>query len=191
MINNQAAIIHREIAPGTSAKKVNVVLRQEMIRGFWLTHSLNAASLSFMYNVSMSDFRFYHPIIVRYGDLDPQGHVNNAAFLTYLEHARVAYIRQLGLWDGKSFFEIGIILARIELDYKQPILITDQVEIGLRTSRLGNKSLDMKYIVRNAENGTVYAESKTVQVAYDYSQGKTVPISDKWRKILSEFEGLS
>jgi acyl-CoA thioester hydrolase len=144
-----------------------------------------------MYNVPMSDFRFYYPIVVRYGDLDPQGHVNNAAFLTYLEHARVAYIRQLGLWDGESFFEIGIILARIELDYKKPILITDQVEIGLRTSRLGNKSLDMEYVVRNAENGTVYAESKTVQVAYDYSQGKTVPISEEWRKTLSEFEGLS
>ena len=139
----------------------------------------------------MSDFRFFHPIVVRYGDLDPQGHVNNAAFLTYLEHARVAYVRQLGLWDGDSFFEIGIILARIELDYQAPILITDQIEVGLRTSRLGNKSLDMEYIVQNAENGKVYAESKTVQVAYDYHKGKTIPIKPEWRKIITEFEGLT
>ena len=99
--------------------------------------------------ISCPTFRFFHPIIVRYGDLDPQGHVNNAAFLTYLEHARVNYIRHLGLWDGKSFLKIGFILARIELDYKAPILMTDEVEVGVRTSRLGNKSLDMEYLSEN------------------------------------------
>jgi len=138
----------------------------------------------------MSDFRFFHPIVVRYGDLDPQGHVNNAAYLTYLEHARVAYVRYLGLWDGKSFMEIGIILARIELDYKEPILMIDSVEVGLRTSRLGNKSLDMEYVIREFNTGQVFADAKTVQVAYDYQQGKTIPIRENWRKTLRDFEGL-
>ena len=144
----------------------------------------------FMYNDFMSNFRFFHPIVVRYGDLDPQGHVNNAAYLTYLEHSRVAYVRHLGLWDGKSFLEIGIILARIEMDYKSSILMTDAVEIGLRTSRLGNKSLDMEYVVRESNTGQIFAEAKTIQVAYDYRKGKTIPIRTSWRKILQEYEGL-
>ena len=144
----------------------------------------------FKYNNFMSNFRFFHPIVVRYGDLDPQGHVNNAAYLTYLEHSRVAYVRHLGLWDGKSFLEIGIILARIEMDYKSPILMTDAVEIGLRTTRLGNKSLDMEYVVREFNTGLIFAEAKTVQVAYDYNQGKTIPLRDSWRKTLQEYEGL-
>ena len=143
-----------------------------------------------MYNDFMSNYRFFHPIVVRYGDLDPQGHVNNAAYLTYLEHARVAYVRHLELWDGNSFLEIGIILARIELDYKEPILMTDAVEVGLRTSRLGNKSLDMEYVIREFNTGQIFAEAKTVQVAYDYRLGKTIPIQDDWRKTLQDFEGL-
>ena len=65
----------------------------------------------------MSEFRFFCPVEVRYGDLDPQGHVNNAKYLTYLEQARVAYIIHLGLWDGKSFEDIGIILAEIQLKF--------------------------------------------------------------------------
>jgi len=151
----------------------------------------NLCSLfQFKYNGFMSDFRFFHPIVVRYGDLDPQGHVNNAAFLTYLEHARVAYVRYLGLWDGNSFLEIGIILARIELDYIEPILMTDAVEVGLRTSRLGNKSLDMEYVVRETNTGQIYAEAKTVQVAYDYQKGKTIPIKENWRKKLQDFEDI-
>ena len=144
-----------------------------------------------MYNGLMIDFRFFHPITVRYGDLDPQGHVNNAGFITYLEHARVSYIRELGLWDGKDFMKIGFILARIELDYKAPILMTDAVEVGVRISHLGNKSLDMKYLIREPDSGKVFGEGKTVQVAYDYQGRKTIPLPDKWRNVVQEFEGLS
>jgi len=142
-----------------------------------------------MYNADMSDFRFFQPIVVRYGDLDPQGHVNNAGFITYLEHARVSYIRQLDLWDGKTFLEIGFILARLELDYKTPILMTDEVEVGVRVSRLGNKSLDMEYLIRESVTGIVFADGKTVQVAYDYHDKKTIPLLESWREVILEFEG--
>ena len=138
----------------------------------------------------MADFNFFHPIIVRYGDLDPQGHVNNAAFVTYLEQARVNYIRHLELWDGKSFLTIGFILARIELDYKAPILMTDAVEVGIRTSRLGNKSLDMEYLVREVGGGKTFGVGKTVQVAYDYQSGKTVPLETSWRERIANYEGM-
>jgi acyl-CoA thioester hydrolase len=145
--------------------------------------------IQFMYNASMTEFRFFQPITVRYGDLDPQGHVNNAATVTYLEHARVSYIRHLKLWDGGSFLEIGFILARIELDYRSPIELTDRVEVGVKVSRLGNKSLDMEYLVRHSEKGTVFAEGKTVQVAYDYQSKQTVPLKESWRQAIKEFEG--
>jgi len=57
----------------------------------------------------MSQFNFYHPVEVRYGDLDPQGHVNNAKHLTYFEQARIAYLIELGLFTkDQSFMEIGI-----------------------------------------------------------------------------------
>ena len=138
----------------------------------------------------MSDFHFFHPIVVRYGDLDPQGHVNNAAFITYLEHARVSYIQELKLWDGKSFLEIGFILARVELDYKQPINLGDKVEIGVRVSRLGNKSLDMEYLIRGVDTGHIYGEGKTVQVTYDYQSKQTVPIQAAWRQKIESFEGI-
>ena len=137
----------------------------------------------------MTEFQFFHPISVRYGDLDPQGHVNNAATITYLEHARVSYIRHLKLWDGGTFLEIGFILARVELDYRAPIELTDEVEVGVKVSRLGNKSLDMEYLVRHSETGVIFAEGKTVQVAFDYQTQGTVPLKESWRQAVKEFEG--
>ncbi len=142
-----------------------------------------------MYNGYMPEFRFFHPVTVRYGDLDPQGHVNNAAFITYLEHARVSYVRQLGLWDGKSFLEIGFILARVEMDYREPIQLTDLIEVGVKVSSLGNKSLIMEYLVRERDKSRIFAEGKTVQVAYDYQEKSTIALNESWKETIRQFEG--
>jgi acyl-CoA thioesterase FadM len=85
----------------------------------------------------MPDYRFFHPIEIRYGDLDPQGHVNNAKYLTYMEQARVQYMQQLGLWDGGSFMEIGIILAEARLTFRAPVRFGQAVRAGARVSRTG------------------------------------------------------
>jgi hypothetical protein len=60
--------------------------------------------LTFLYNGNMVDFRYYQPVDVRYGNLDPQGHVN---------HARVSYRPDLGLWDGNNLLGFGFNLARL------------------------------------------------------------------------------
>lgn len=138
----------------------------------------------------MEGFRYCHPIDVRYGDLDPQGHVNNANYLTYLEQARVSYIRELGLWDGRSFLEIGFILADVHIQYRAPILFGHQVQVGVRISRLGNKSLTMNYRIEDSQTGEDFANATTIQVAYDYRQRCSIPLPDQWRKTVSQYEGI-
>ena len=93
----------------------------------------------------MPNFRFSYPVIVRYSDLDPQGHVNNARYLSYFEQARIVYIQHLGMWDGKSFLALGFVLANARVDFKAPILMSDDVQVKVRVSRLGEKSLEMEY----------------------------------------------
>lgn len=138
----------------------------------------------------MPEFRFFHPIEVRYGDLDPQGHVNNAKFMTYMEQARVNYIRNLKLWDGSSFLNIGFILAEARVTFLSPILFTQQVRVGVRVLRLGNKSLDMEYRIEDTQSGRELARGLSVQVAYDYRLAKTIPLPDHWRQAIREFENL-
>lgn len=139
----------------------------------------------------MADFRFYNPIVVRYADLDPQAHVNNARYLTYLEQARVGYVTHLGLWDGRSFLDIGFILADVHLTFRAPILFGQAVQVGVRVVRLGNKSLEMQYRIEETLSGQGFADASTVIVTYDYHTQETQPIPASWRKIISDFEGLS
>lgn len=138
----------------------------------------------------MADFRFYYPISVRYGDLDPQWHVNNARFVTYLEQARVAYVMELGLFSGESFLDFEMIVADVHVVYHRPIKLTQRVRVGVRVSRLGNKSMLFEYAIEDADTGEVAATAETVMVSYDFRADSSKPVPDEWRQRIAEFEGI-
>jgi acyl-CoA thioester hydrolase len=138
----------------------------------------------------MPDYLFYHPIEVRYGDLDPQGHVNNAAYLTYFEQARIQYIKHLQLWKSADFIDIGIILADAHVTFKAPVLFGQHVQVGVRVTRLGNKSLTMEYILEDQDTRQLLATASTTLVTYEYHTNQTIPIPDDWRSAMVAFEHL-
>jgi acyl-CoA thioester hydrolase len=137
----------------------------------------------------MTDFHFYHLIEVRYGDLDPQGHVNNAKFLTYIEQGRVFYLKQLKLWEGGSFMNLGIILADVQITFRKVIQFGDPVRVGVCISRIGNKSMTSEYRIEDARDASEFATGSSVLVAYDYHNNHSVPIPKEWRKAILQFEG--
>lgn len=139
----------------------------------------------------MSAFHFSHPIAVRYNDLDPQGHVNNAAYLTYLEQARIHYLMHLNLYQrGRSFLDIGIIVATAQITYKQPIHFWQEVIVETAVTRLGTKSLTMVYRLAEPQTQSEFASAETVLVTYDYHRAQTIPIPARWREAINAFENL-
>jgi acyl-CoA thioester hydrolase len=140
----------------------------------------------------MTQYRFYHPIEVRYGDLDPQGHVNNAKHLTFFEQARIQYMIELGLFTkDQSFMEIGVILADVHITYLEPIYFGQRIKVGVHAARLGNKSMTWEQNIVDAESGKEIAKGEVVMVTYDYRQEKTIPIPQEWRDKISTFERLN
>jgi acyl-CoA thioester hydrolase len=139
----------------------------------------------------MPDFRFTCPVEVRYVDLDPQGHVNNAHFLTYFEQARVNYLIHLGLFSNdQSFLEIGIVLAEAQVTFLSPVLFGMDVRVGVRVARLGNKSMTMEYRMFEAVSGAELATGSTALVTFDYRNHQTIPIPRDWREKISAFEEI-
>jgi acyl-CoA thioester hydrolase len=126
----------------------------------------------------VSDGEIVHVEQVRFRDLDPMGHVNNAVFLTYIEQARVVYLSQVGAATGLE--EMNIIVARVEIDFKAPVRLGQEVEVSVRASRLGTKSFDLDYVLR--VDGEVVAEARSVQVAYDYERREPVALPQEWRE---------
>lgn len=139
----------------------------------------------------MADFHFYHTIEVRYGDLDPQGHVNNAKHLTYFEQARITYLMELGIFTkDQSFMEIGVIVADVHLTYLAPIYFGQQIKVGVHVAKLGNKSMTWEQNIVDVESGKELTKGEVIIVAYDYEEEKTISIPQDWREKIIQFEGL-
>ena len=136
----------------------------------------------------MPDYRFTSRIEVRYGDLDPQGHLNNAKYFTYMEQARFHYLAVVGLWTPAQGYEaLGQIVAKAECTYLRPVFLGEIVEVSVRTARLGTKSIDMEYQLTVA--GEAVATGRTLQVAYDYTARQSIPVPPDWRDRIAAFEG--
>jgi len=139
----------------------------------------------------MAEYRFFHPIDVRYADIDAQRHVNNVAYFAYMESARARYLQHIGLWDGKDFQAIGIILAETSCTYKAAIGYGQPVRVGVRAVRLGTKSLEFHYSIQEAVTGEDMATGRSIQVAYDYLANQSIPIPAAWRAAITAFDGLT
>jgi acyl-CoA thioester hydrolase len=135
------------------------------------------------------EFHLYVPIQIRYGDLDPQGHVNNARYLAYTEQARLNYLVELGLWDGVSFLDLGLIVADVHMTYLVPIVISQAIQVGVCVSRIGNKSIQFEYQVQDEDTGQVMARGQSVMVTYDYRAGASILVPPAWREKINAFEG--
>jgi acyl-CoA thioester hydrolase len=138
----------------------------------------------------MTPFHFYLPLQIRYGDLDPQWHLNNAHTVTLIEQGRSAYIQRLGLWDGRDFLMLGMIVADVHVSYIAPVYYEQNVHIGVRVSRIGNKSLTFEYSLDDRDSGQVLAKAETIMVAYDYPTHQSIPVPPEWRARITAFEGL-
>jgi len=138
----------------------------------------------------MTEYKFNYPIQIRYSDLDPQWHVNNARYLSFIESARLEYLQELELWDGKSFLNLGLIVANVQINYLKPILMEQKIFVGVKVTRIGNKSLDFSYSIEDVETEEIMATASTVMVTYSYELLQAVSVSVDWRKKIAAFEGF-
>ena len=112
--------------------------------------------------------------IVRYADLDPQGHVNNAVFATYFESGRVAMFRtpDLGIGVPNATF----VLVRQEIDFLKEMRWPGEVEIGTALAELGRSSFTVMQTIFN--DGVCAAAGRATLVMMDTQTRRSRPLTD-------------
>lgn len=119
-------------------------------------------------------------IQVRFRDLDPMQHVNNALYVTYLEQARAEFYEEV---VGVPLADIDTVLAQLEVSYERAIDDVGSVTVELEVGDLGSSSIPMDYEIRAGDER--YATAKTVQVFFDRETGDSRPIPDRHRERLT------
>lgn len=134
-------------------------------------------------------FKYRTDLEMRFADLDMMGHVNNAVYFTYMEIGRTKYWQQAIQWDWKK---TGVVIGQASIDYIKPLHLGDKISIYIRTSRIGNTSFDLEYLIVKNQNGNeiICSKGRTVCIVYDYESKSPVKIPDKERNKMVAFEQL-
>jgi acyl-CoA thioester hydrolase len=138
----------------------------------------------------MNKFNHFTSIQIRFADIDSLGHVNNAKYFTYMEQARMNYFKDV-VKSVAAWKEEGLILARASVDYISPLFIDDQIEVGTRCSKIGNKSLQLEYIIKKKDTETIVAKGSSILVAYDYKNHCSIGVPQEWKSAMSHYDQLN
>jgi acyl-CoA thioester hydrolase len=139
---------------------------------------------------TLDSFKYKTTIETRFADFDMMGHVNNAVYFTYMEIARAKYWNHAIKWDWKK---TGVVIAQASLDYILPVYIEDKVSMYVRTSRIGNSSFDLEYLLVKLVNGKeeICNRGKTTCVAFNYANKSSFPIPENEKARMISFEQLA
>lgn len=139
----------------------------------------------------MNDFRHKSAIQIRFKDIDALGHVNNANHLSYFELARVNYFNEV-IGININWAKQGIILAKISVDYKLPVLFEDKITVYTKCSRIGNKSFELVYslVKDDKEQELLLATGESVLVCYDYTKNHSIEMPLEWRDKMIKYDNL-
>lgn len=118
--------------------------------------------------------------------MDAFGHVNNVAFVGYLEDARVDLLFvHAGTQAARDSLAAGIVVARHEIDYCAPLTFRPApVVVEVWVSRLGASSFTLSYEVKDE---TTYARARSVMVPVDPANGRPRRLSEPERAALDAF----
>ena len=123
---------------------------------------------------------------VRWGDLDAFMHVNNAAYLTYIQEARVDFTVYSRQRANLQPVLIEMVVAHAEIDYINAIYDAGiEIDIAVWVSKIGTSSFVLQYEL--SKNGEIYAKAKTVQVTVSMETKTSRPVNEQERAFLSQY----
>ncbi|MFS0689044.1 thioesterase family protein [Sporosarcina sp. 179-K 8C2 HS] len=124
----------------------------------------------------MEEFTFSVPVSVRFSETDMYGHLNNTVTFAYFEYARIEYLKHVGHmeeWLDPNGTTIPVV-ADLQCDYMKQVFFDEQLSIFVKAESVGNSSVDIHYMAKNAKNEIVFTGRGTI-VQIDRTTGKSVP----------------
>jgi acyl-CoA thioester hydrolase len=140
--------------------------------------------------MTRDQFRFFHPFRVRYSEIDGQGVLFNAHYLTFYDTAITEFFRALG-YDQyadaqKTGMDFHVVKAVVE--YKAPIRFDWELDVGVRVARLGTSSLVFELAIFQKEQTDLLATGEIVWVNTDQTTHRPAPIPDATRRLIASRE---
>jgi acyl-CoA thioester hydrolase len=140
--------------------------------------------------MSREQFWFFHPFRVRYSEIDGQGVVFNAHYLTYFDTSITEYFRALGYDQYADARRTGedFHVVKSVIEYKAPVLFDQELEVGARVARIGNSSLTFELAIYLKGGIDAVVTGEIVWVYTDQKSHRPVPIPKSTRELIATRE---
>ena len=134
------------------------------------------------------DFRFSHPLRVRWAEVDMQKIVFNAHYLMYFDTAIADYWRALALPYSQAMDLLGgdLYVKKATLEYHASAHFDDRLDVALRLTRVGSSSMVFLGAIFRADELLVTCE--LIYVFADPATQTAKPVPDALRQVLTGFE---
>lgn len=114
---------------------------------------------------------------VRWNEVDAQGIVFNAHYLSYLDHASTGFWRSLALPYPTAFEQLGVdwVLRSAQLDYLAPARFDEQLDCRLRLAELGRSSLSLQAELSRGAQTLLQGQLRYVMVSREHLGAEPLP----------------
>lgn len=139
--------------------------------------------------MSNQTFQFFHktPVQIRFNDIDIMAHVNNSVYQNFFDMARMSYFEEV--FEQKMQWKVrALVLAKITINYLNPIFLDEEIVVLSKVYKLGNKSLQMQQEIINLKTNELKAKNDAVLVAFGVKEDEAILLPDDWRKKIINFE---
>lgn len=125
---------------------------------------------------------------IDWSEMDLFGHVNNVAFMKYVQASRVNYWEAVGITALHKTTNTGPMLASTSCQFKKPLFYPGNVRIEAHISFIKNTSFGIRHQIFDAE-GDIAAESDDVMVLFDFNKNEKAPFPFDIRLVIEQLEG--
>ena len=96
----------------------------------------------------LADYTFVHRVRTRFAETDAMGVIHHAAYLPYLEEARVEYLRAIGHpYDAVRRGGVDVAVLEVAVQYRKPLRFDDEVDVSLRVGAVTRTTFQIAYLV--------------------------------------------
>jgi len=110
---------------------------------------------------------------VRFADLDPNQHVNNAVYASYFETSRVMLVKD----PAYGLMPAGLtwVLVRLDIHYRAELHWPGTIDLGLGVLKLGRTSVAFSQVVYANGKCMASAQATTVMVGLESREPEPIP----------------
>lgn len=136
------------------------------------------------------EFKKWVTVPTRFRDLDPMNHINSTVYFVFFEMARIEYFEGIGLARMRSTGKSGIPVVTQTCNYRQQIFHPSTLDVGIRCTKLGEKTVHLAYEIYLHDTDTLVADGSTISAYVDLTIPEAIPLPDELRQAFQDFEGI-